>query len=182
MAALIEKLTTRRKAATKGAGDARKALSELRQMGSRLRDQRADIEARPVPLAEAQDAAAQAVLREAEGAIADLNLSSLTRPQDCRTPTLSLDARQMAMLAFASQAEGMAALLSAALAEQYRDMPQGIAADERAATLAKIDADLLACELAEEATVREQEREGAAPLRRGDADPRAVLANDAELR
>lgn len=180
---VIEKLKTRRKAAAKGAADANKALSELRHMGARLRDQRAEIEARPVPLAEAQDAAARDILREAEGAIADLNLSSLMRPADGRAPSLSLDARQMAMLSFASAASEITKAIGTRLAEDYEKHGwQGIAAEDKAAALAKIDADLLACELAEEATVRELEGDGIAPLRRADADPRALLAADTELK
>lgn len=179
---VIQKLKTRRAAAAKASQDTQKALSELRSLSARLRDQRAEIKARPVPLAEAQEAAAEAVLREADGAIADLNLSSLMRPGDGRPPSLNLDAQQMAMLAFAVQADGVAALVGVRLAERYRAMPEGIADNDRAAALAKIDADALAAECAEEAVIRDMEREGAAPLRRADADPRALLAADAELK
>lgn len=183
MAALIEKLTTRRKAATKGYGDARRALSELRELGAKLRDERAGLEARVVPLNEAQDAAARAVMRAAEAALDDINLASLTRPEDGRAPRLDLTETRRDALAFAAQVESITAMLNARLADRYERLGlEGIAADEKAAALAKIDADLLAAECAEEAVIRDLEREGAGPLRRPDADPRALLAHESELK
>lgn len=182
MAALIEKLRDRRKAAAKGAGDATRALSELRALGAKLRDERADLLDRPVPVEQAQSAAAEAVAAQAEKIVADLNLASLMKPADGRPPSLTLTIEQRVELAFAAQAGGVAALLSAALAERYAEHGhEGIDALERSAELARIDSDLFAVELSEEAVIREMEAGGAAPLRRPNADPRALLAADSEL-
>ncbi len=180
---IVQKLTARRKAATTGASDARGALSELRAMGQRLRGERAAIEAAPVPLSEAQDAAAVAVLGQAERVLDDLDLASLIKPADGRQPSLILTDAQRTSLAVAANAETVAALVCAELERRYRELRlDGISDDARAAALTRIDADLLAAEMAEEATVRALEADGLAPLRRGDADPRALLACDTELR
>lgn len=179
---VIQKLQGRRKAAAKGYSDANRALHELREMIARLHSEREEIEARPVPLSEAQDNAAKAVIREAERALDDIHLAGLMRPEG-RAPRLDLTDAQRSALAFAASAEGVAAALSARLAERYRkNALQGMESDEKTAALAKIDADALACECAEEQTIREMEQQGAAPLRRADSDPRATLAHDAELK
>ncbi len=181
--ALIQKLTARRKAATKGLGDTRRALSELRALGARLRDQRAEIEARPVTLEQAQVAASEALHLEAARVLDDLSLSSLAKPGDCRTPTLRLNDRDMAALAFAASADGAAAAVRDRLADHYQKHGlQGLDAEDRDAQLAKIEAECLACELAEEAIIRDLEEDGVAPLRRPDADPRALLADSRELK
>ncbi len=182
MGGVIEKLTARRKAAAKGYSDANRALKELRALNAKLRDQRADLEARPIPLAEAQDAAARAVMRAAEAELDDINLASLTRPEEGRAPRLDFTEAQRVALAFVASAEGVAAALAARLAEHYTTHRlEGITDDEKAAALAKVEADLLAAEVAEEATIREMEAQGGAPLRRPDADARALLADDVEL-
>lgn len=180
---VIEKLTGTRKKATTGAGDAKRALSELRALSSRLRDQRAEIETRPVPLEEAQNAAAVAILHEAEKIISDVSLASLARPADGRQPSLALSAEARSALAFAAVAPEIGALIGARLAARYRAAGlTGISDDDRVAELARLDADALAAELAEEAIVRSLEKDGMAVLRRPDADPRATLADDRELR
>ena len=179
---VIEKLSARRKAAAKGHSDAARALRELRDLGARLRAERDDLADRPVPLAEAQDGAARCILRDVEKIVGDLNLSSLTKPSDGRQPYLDLTDAQRANLAYAAQAETISAMIGARLADRYAEVGlQGISEDERAAQIARIDSDLLAAELAEEATIREMERGGAGPLRRPDADERALLAHDSEL-
>jgi hypothetical protein len=183
MAGVVQKLTARRKSAAKASQDARRALDELRALIARLRDERAEIERRPVPVEEAQAAAAEGVQAAAARIVADLNLSSLMRPADGRAPSLTLNAEARSALAFASAAPEIAQMIGARLAEDYRaNNLTGIADDDRAAQLARIDADALAAEMAEEAVIRSMEAEGLPILRRPDAAPRALLAADTELR
>lgn len=58
--------------------------------------------------------------------------------------------------------------------------PEGVTAEQRAASHAKVNAELFALELAEERLIENSEAEGAPIARRGDADPRAVLWVDAD--
>jgi hypothetical protein len=70
-------------------------------------------------------------------------------------------------------------LKAALLAQMPSD---GLTAEERTAQLVKIDADLLAAEMAEETVLREIEAgTGTAMPRRADADPRVLLAPTEEL-
>lgn len=183
MAAILEKLAARLKTAAKGSQDACRALQELRALAARLRDERAEVLARPIPLAEAQSAAASAVMGDGARLLGDLSLAELTRPTDGRTPTLRLTADQRAALAFAAAATEVVKVLTTRLADHYRAHNlQGIGADARAAELARIDAEALATELAEESVIRGLEAMGLPVLRRADADPRALLADDRELK
>lgn len=56
-----------------------------------------------------------------------------------------------------------------------------ISEDERAAKLSQLDGKLLNAELCEESIIRAAERSGIKITRRGDADPRAVMALDIDL-
>ncbi|WP_150117784.1 hypothetical protein [Microvirga vignae] len=70
--------------------------------------------------------------------------------------------------------------LKAALLEHLP--ADGLTAEESQAKIIKLDAEILAAEMAEELTLREIEAgTGAAIPRRADADPRVLLAPDAEL-
>jgi hypothetical protein len=70
--------------------------------------------------------------------------------------------------------------LRAAVLELLPDVTQGgIADDERRKQIARLEARLLGLEVLEERVIRSAERDAGAELgRRGDADPRAVLAAD----
>jgi hypothetical protein len=68
------------------------------------------------------------------------------------------------------------AILLQRVAEAYEQHGPGLTAAERAAELARIDADLFDLECQEEALCRAAEAAGQEIDRRPDADPRAVLA------
>lgn len=178
----LQSLKAARKGANKAGAEARKAVDELRALRVRLLDERDAVEARPGPLEEAQDAAAQAVLREAERALDDVSLAPLMRPADGRKPRLDLSERQIAALAFACCTEGVADLIGAKIAQRYASGPEPMAPADKAAELDRIDGELLAVELAEEGAIRELEAAGFEVQRRPDADPRALLAADSEIR
>ncbi|MCA1775565.1 MAG: hypothetical protein LC676_08150 [Loktanella sp.] len=129
----------------------------------------------------AKAAVAQSVLASAERAVEGLNLASLMRPGR-RGPALMLSDQETAALALAANAEGVAALISSRLAQAYRGQPEAMTAAEQRAALDRLDGEILDAELAEEGVVRELERAGFEILRRPDADPRALLAHDSELK
>ena len=178
---LLGKLKSARNSASKAAGDATKAIDELRALRTRLLDERDDIAGRPRPQAEAEDAVAQSVLASAERAVAGINLASLMRPGR-GGPTLNLSDQEIAALALAANVESVVATIRARLAQKYEGGPQPLTADDQRAELERIDAELLACELSEEGIVRELEGAGFEVQRRVDADARALLAADAELK
>lgn len=80
-------------------------------------------------------------------------------------------------LVFAGAANGMREILVAELDRRYR-AHAGFEDGERARRLQTIDDELLALNLSEESLIRTAEVAGFALRRRGDADPRAVLAAD----
>lgn len=118
---------------------------------------------------------------EAEAELdAMVDIRSLMRPADGR-PAISTRI---------DMAKSGAALAAASLAERYRDAVEaefarrrtdGIAPEVRTARLAEIDTEIRAAEKAEEIAIRQAEAVGFAILRRADADPRIVLASDADL-
>ena len=179
---MLGKLKSARNSASKAADDARRSVDELRALRVRLFDERDDVASRPRPLAEAQDAAAAAVLRAAEQALADVSLRGLMRPGDNRGPRLDLTGEQAGALALAASVEGITELISARLSQAYEGQSEPMSATEQADELKRIDDEILAAELAEEGTIRALEGAGLEVARRSDADPRALLAHDRELR
>ena len=179
---ILHKLKSARTSAGKAADDATRAIDELRGLRTRLLDQRDDVAGRPRPLAEAQDAAAAAVLRAAEQALADVNIRGLMRPSDNRGPRLDLSTEQANALALAASVEGATALISARLVQAYEGGPEPMTASQQAAELERIDDEIFSAECAEEAVVRQLEQSGFEVQRRPDADPRALLAHDRELK
>lgn len=178
---MLKKLTAVRKRAQTAACDARAAIGELRALRARLLDELYDIEHRPVPLAEAQEAAEHAVRARAERTLAGLARASLLRPQDGR-PQLRLDDNDARDLAFAAVADSVAEKLRRAIEAAYSDGPTPLSAEERERELARLDKELFAAEMAEEGLVRSLEREGIEIARRPDMDPRVLLAADEELK
>ena len=178
---ILTKLKTARSGAAKAGTEARRSVDELRALRVRLLDQRDDVEGRPVPLAEAQDAVASAILSRAEKALDDLYIAPLMRPGR-HGPRLDLTTEQIAALGLAASVEGITELISARLEQAYRGQPEAMTSDEQASELVRLDDEILSCELAEESTIRELEAAGFEILRRPDADPRALLAAAAELR
>ncbi len=65
--------------------------------------------------------------------------------------------------------------------EDFYVSASGVTSDERESRLRDIDRKLLDAELAEESLIRSAETSGFSIIRRRDADPRAVLANDKVL-
>ena len=179
---LISKLKQARTGAAKAGGDAREAIDELRSLRTRLLDERDDAASRPRPLDEARDAIAAEIIARAERALDDVSLRGLMRPGDNRGPRLNISTEDAGKLALAANAEGVVALLSARLSQVYEGQPEPMTAADQRAELERIDGELLSAELAEEAVVRELEAAGFEIARRPDADPRALLAADAELR
>ncbi len=170
-----------KKSATSPATEARAAVEELRALRVRLLDQRDQIASRPVPLALAQAAISDGLARMAEQSLATINLASLCRPADGRSPRLpSLSSDQLLALILASNTGAVADVMKALLAETYGDDP-GLDPGERDAELARLDRQILDAEMAEEALVRDCEAAGMAVLRRADASPEATLASDAVL-
>ncbi len=171
---------TNPKSAASAAQEARQAIEELRQLRVRKLDQRDGIASRPVPLAEAQAAVDAGLARMAAEATADLYLAPLRNPAGGRPTLPDMRTDRIVGLLLSANADRVADVLKAALAERYGDDP-GLPLDERQRELARLDGEIFDCELAEEALVRDCEDAGLAILRREDADPRALLADDTAL-
>jgi len=177
---MLKSLKTTRGKAAKATAEAEAALEEIRQLRLRLLDQRDDLASRPLPLEHAVEAMEAALERQAEQAVADINMSGLMRPGG-REPSLNLDAHDRASLAFAAARKDIAALLRERLEARYESGPEPLSREQKAQKLAALDDEILSAELAEEACIRELEVAGIAFMRRADADPRALLAADAEM-
>ena len=178
----LQSLKSARKGASKAGGEARKAVDELRALRARLLDERDALINRPRPFDEAVDAAERAVAAEAQRALDSVHLPALMRPGDGRGPRLDLNDQQVAALALAASRDGVVELIRARLEQAYADAPEPISAADKAAELERLDAQLLEVEMAEEASIRELERGGFEVMRREDADPRATLAADSEMK
>ena len=159
------------------------ALSAIRDLNARLRDRRRRIERAPVPLEEAVAAVDRHLRHTAETCGADALLGDLMGGGGrgaARFP--AIENKAMVKLLTAAAADLVRDFLVRRLEAAYSaEGARPLAADERAKSVARLDADLLDAELAEERLIREAERAGLSVLRRADADPRALLAHDDEL-
>jgi hypothetical protein len=72
--------------------------------------------------------------------------------------------------------------LIAEIDKALAEKPTGLPLKDRPAAIQRLDADLLGLELREEAIIRAAEEHGFNIPRRPDADPRAVLAHDGDLK
>ena len=86
------------------------------------------------------------------------------------------------MIMAAAFSDGIRTATLAALYEAYGADVEGLSSEEREAQLAAKREELFKLELAEEAIIRAAEASGLEFLRRADADPRAVLAFDEDLK
>jgi hypothetical protein len=146
-------------------------VTALRETIARLRAEQREVEAAPLPLAEAEarlDAALATVARSREPHVALLysGAASLPSAQD-----LGLGANDIASLLAPLVREQ----LLARLREAHRTAGKPIAAKERGPRLAKLRASIHQAEEEEEAAVLAAEAAGLAIARRADADPAIVL-------
>lgn len=163
----------------KAASSVSEGLQELRLRRLRLLDERDEIAARPVPM----DAALAALDRDLDDLLVtakrETNVRSLTRA-DSPSWTIPQNGILIALLISANR-HSFRDQLAELIAPAYANGAKPIEADEREATLRRIDDELLDLEMAEEGAIRGAEAAGLSVLRRADADPRAVLASDEEL-
>ena len=163
----------------KAAASVTDGLQELRMRHLRLLDERDEIAARPVPQAEAIAALDRDIDELVEIAKRETNVRSLTRAEN---PSWSIPPNGLLIgLLIGANRDAFRKQLAEMIAPAYENGAQPIAADEREATLRRIDDDLIDLEKAEEAAIRGAEAAGLSVLRRADADPRAVLASDEAL-
>lgn len=146
-----------------------------------LKDRRRAVKSMAVPLSDALAALDRGLDAEIARAVEEFNIASLVRPAN-RTPYLSMELHARNTLGFVLLAgrENIRSALAEKVEASYEGA-DGIQAEDRAATFAKIDAEILSLELLDERLVREMEAADLQVLRRSDADPRAVLAHDSEL-
>ena len=163
----------------KAAASVSEGLEELRMRRLRLLDERDEIAARPVPQSEALAALDRDIDDLVSAGIENTNISSLTRSE---RPSWSIPGNGILLaLLVGANRDAFRDQLTTLIKQSYAGGAKPIADDDRAATLRRIDDDLLDLERAEEATIRSAEAAGLPALRRADADPRAVLLADQEL-
>lgn len=175
-------------------GAALRTVEELRETIEGKRREIEAIEVAPQTMAEAMaafdawcDRAAQEAvdalpirrLLDPVAARAGLTVQPIARSADA-TPDASPIAQAALGMVFLTCRDTLREVIEGQVADLLggRD---AISADERAARTDRARAELLALELAEEAAIRAMEAAGITIARRGDADPRALLAADASL-
>lgn len=163
----------------KAAASVSDGLQELRLRRLRLLDERDATAARPVPKDDALAALDRDINELVDIAKREANVRSLTRA-DNPSWTIPQNGLLIGLLIGANR-DAFRDQLAAMLEPAYANGAKPISADEREATLRRIDDDLLDLEIAEESAIRASEAAGLSVLRRADADPRAVLAADDEL-
>ncbi len=172
----IGKLLAGQKKATAAISD---GLAELRLRRLRLLGERDELASRPVPKDEALRALDRDIDELVDTAKDLANIRSLTRSEQ---PAWTIPANGILIgLLIGANRAAFRDQLAAMLEPAYAGGAKPIAAEERAATLRRIDDELLDLEKAEEAAIRGAEAAGLSVSRRADADPRAVLLADKEL-
>jgi hypothetical protein len=153
------------------------AIEDLRNQLIDLRQMRRIIEAKPITeeaaLADVDAWVSSEVRRARE--LAPPPSYFATDPKKRRRSNVDIVAAMHAYLG-PILAGAMKAEVSAWFADR-----KGLTDAERSSELAKIDRQILDCELAEESIIRNAENGGFQILRRAEADPRAVLAHDKVL-
>lgn len=192
LAAMMKKLGRQQAAVA----DSFNVLDQLRESVAEAKATLSRIEAAPVPAAEATEALAAWLDKTATAGIDRLNLIHLLAPgraaSGLRLPFPTSRVEGGVVVDAAPAVEVLFAMLLAVnrqavldlLSGQINDLADGqeaIPAAERQARIEAARAAILEAEMAEEACCRALERAGVQVQRRGDADPRAVLADDASL-
>ncbi|TIN84869.1 hypothetical protein [Mesorhizobium sp.] len=165
------------KATKSAAAEVKSGLDQLRAQIADLKKRRSQLEMAPVPKEEALKRIDALMDHLTERADIFLRAEQFTERDRYVMPALGQNAATI-LLGFA------APLLRQRLVEKLSETyaaGDGPTADAHRQLLAKFDAELLDLELAEESLVRAAEAAGIEILRRGDADPRAVLAADSSL-
>ncbi|MBZ9695504.1 hypothetical protein [Mesorhizobium sp. CO1-1-9] len=177
---ITAKLTGMVKATRNAAAEVTNGLESVRVQIIALKDKRSHLEVAPVPKAEALqrlDAFAAFVNGRASRMISPRDF---TTREGYRMPALSVHSLSSGDLALGFVAALLREQLAAAIDREYA-AGDGPTADAHRQMLAKLDVEILDLEMVEESLVRAAEAAGIEILRRGDADPRAVMAPDNSL-
>ncbi|TIS04589.1 MAG: hypothetical protein E5X14_22550 [Mesorhizobium sp.] len=164
------------KATKSAAAEVKSGLDQLRAQIADLKKRRSQLEMAPVPKEEALKRIDALMDHLTERADIFLRAEQFTERDRYVMPALGQNAATI-LLGFAAP---LLRQRLEKLSETYA-AGDGPTADAHRQLLAKFDAELLDLELAEESLVRAAEAAGIEILRRGDADPRAVLAADSSL-
>lgn len=173
------------------------ALRKVEELREAIEDKLQEIEAievAPQTMAEAMAAFDAWCDRAAHEAVDSLSIRRLLHPAATREGlTIQPTARSINATPDASHiAQTALGLVFLTCRDTLRDVIEGqladllgrreaLSADERAARTDRARAELLEMELVEEAAIRAMEAAGIPLARRGDADPRALMAADASL-
>jgi hypothetical protein len=195
----VEKLKRLISGSRGGAQSVAEGIKELRERRLALLDLRDDVRARPVPYDEACAALRRDLAVMGADVIDGLALGGLMRPDGAPRfkperpsprlvnmgdgPPVVMPApgpHPLALLA-AAVPDALASAIEAKLAAAYQNAAEPMTEADKAAEMARIDGELSDLERAEEAAIRAAEAAGMSIMRRGDADPSAVLAPDAAL-
>lgn len=145
-----------------------------------LKDQRAHMEVLPVPKALAIERLDQFVAFLSERSDRLISPNTFMQREEYRPPAVSSSHYHAGDLALGFVLQLMRERLASGIEAKYAP-GDGPTVEEHRRMLAKLDAEILDLELVEESLVRAAEAAGIETLRRGDADPRAVLASNEAL-
>lgn len=165
-------------------------IRRIRSVRLRLREERQAVVALAGDRDEAVAALNAALDRLAQDALREIHAAGLTETGEAKAPSFDLrtDGSVEVGLPF------VVGLASAVMGDRLRDAliatkidgplrgRKRMARADKRAELDRLDAEILRAELSEEAAIRAAEDAGLSTLRRGDADPRAVLATAAVLK
>lgn len=163
------------------------ALVELeREKIAGLQAERREIEAAPVPRAEAAANVCEFIALRSAQFDTSLTLSSLitsgARPERLdmivQTMAVSIDSIMQGLLC-RTIPEAIETMLMQAVDAHFVEHPSGLSKSERPARLAELDAAILKHGQREETLIRQAETAGLEIVRRADADPLVVLGLDA---
>lgn len=160
------------RSASKQLGD---GITSIRGHIGKLKQQKSEIALKPVTI--------EAALARAEGWVHYITRGSVELSPSAKhfsRPDYQLPIMNAESLLIAQMAARMSDTLKADIEKLYAERP-GITEEERVMRVREIERKLLDAELTEESMIRAAEAGGFPVLRRGNADPRAVLAHDKAL-
>lgn len=179
MSSLVGKLSGILKATRNAAAEVGGGIDALRAQISDLKGRREQLQSAPVPKAEALRRMDDYLAGLSARAEIFLNASAfMERGERYRAPALL--SSNIGEVAIGFLVPAIRDRLTVQIGEKYAS-GDGPAAETHRQMLAKLDAEILELEFAEESLVRAAEAAGMEILRRHDADPRAVLAPDSAL-
>ncbi len=155
-------------------------LDGIRQRIDKITDERSQVVNANIPKKDALARLDTWAERARSGGIPELPISGFVTPAGRGNPEFTQDSPIKFEVVLSGIADTMRDRLAGRIEEAYDD-GDGTTDEERQHQLQKLDVELGDLELAEEAIIRDAELSSIPLLRRADASPEIVLADDSEM-